>query len=252
MAVVALIAFMIYRWDVFGEHIKALWQGITGMISGVFAFLKGLVQIVVGIFTGDFEKIGEGFRNVFNGLKTFFLGWADVILGKIGLVTAPVKWLLEKMGILEKDSGKALAKQIEGLNAPEETKKRLLGQAAGLSPEAAANVAAGFSGMKPGFQDAKFMEALMKNEAALAPPPIDTAGAPAMDGASGAPTAAPLAGPSVAPLAAAQAARTDVAVAVVPQSEVVIKIGEEPVGRAAMRFAAHQEVRRGRGEAAYG
>lgn len=49
-------------------------DGATTYIDGIITAFKGVTQFLNGVFTGDWKK-------AFNGLKTFFKGWGEAVLG---------------------------------------------------------------------------------------------------------------------------------------------------------------------------
>lgn len=55
---------------------------------GVVDFFKGLLQILVGVFTGNFDLIEKGWDNLIIGLKEYFVNFKD--------------WLIEFWSILAK------------------------------------------------------------------------------------------------------------------------------------------------------
>ncbi|MDR1514925.1 MAG: phage tail tape measure protein [Synergistaceae bacterium] len=289
MVVMAVIAFMIYNWDIFGKHVERVWDGIKGVVFGFVGFFQGLGEMLVGIFTGNFELIGQGIRDVFDGLMTFFGGWIDLFWGLLRTILGPVEWLLKKMGIIG-DPKVKLANQIAGLVAPEEVKKQLLGQANALDPETAERVANDFAGSvkkNPEVMGLMLNQAgakapttaldpetaervandfagsvsaakknpevmgLMLNQAA-AEAPATAPGAPSMPDKFGSPTDAPLADTSASVKAASANVNVNNDVNVnIKQEPTVLKLQDEVIARALGKYQVKQEVRRG-GEPAYG
>jgi hypothetical protein len=78
--------------DNFGEF----FGNIVDAVSGIITALKGIVQFITGIFTGDWEKAWEGVKNIFKGIFDALVGIVktpinliiDIINGMIsGIVT---------------------------------------------------------------------------------------------------------------------------------------------------------------------
>ena len=61
---------------------------VKGTFMGVVDFFKGLLQILVGVFTGNFDLIEKGWDNLIIGLKEYFVNFKD--------------WLIEFWSILAK------------------------------------------------------------------------------------------------------------------------------------------------------
>lgn len=66
-------------------------DGVVTFAQGLIAVVKGLVDIIVGVFTGDLQKIGEGVAAVFGGLIVMVTGLLEMLVGVvIGFVTGLV------------------------------------------------------------------------------------------------------------------------------------------------------------------
>lgn len=83
MLLVGLVAgYLLVKWQiVFAAMINAI-AGFIQFFRGVLGVISGIANIIVGIFTGNFSKIGEGFHQVFGGL-------INMIHGVIGMIVSP-------------------------------------------------------------------------------------------------------------------------------------------------------------------
>ncbi len=74
---------------------KAWWSGIEETLSYVLDALKGLIDFIVGIFTGDWERawngIKEFFSNIWNAMKTLSETLMDTIKRVIGVALDAIK-----------------------------------------------------------------------------------------------------------------------------------------------------------------
>lgn len=65
-------------WEFFGEDIisvfSTVWESISSVISGAVSVVSGIFDVIVGIFTGNGEKIKEGFGKIWEGIKGIFGG----------------------------------------------------------------------------------------------------------------------------------------------------------------------------------
>lgn len=70
-----------------GKIIAGVFDNISIVLQAITGALKGLIQFITGVFTGDWSKAWEGiktiFGNVFEGLK--------------GLFKAPINWIISKL-----------------------------------------------------------------------------------------------------------------------------------------------------------
>lgn len=62
-------------------------EGVTRIVYGLFQTIDGLMTLIVGIFTGDTEKMKEGLRLTIEGMLNMILGFGQVIAGLLqGLI----------------------------------------------------------------------------------------------------------------------------------------------------------------------
>lgn len=72
-------------WDTFGEDvlavIKNVWETISNLLSGAIDVVGGVFEVIVGLFTGNGEKIREGFGRIWEGIKGIFSGMGKFFKG---------------------------------------------------------------------------------------------------------------------------------------------------------------------------
>jgi tape measure domain-containing protein len=75
-------------WNEWGDEILALvqntWNMVVGVINGVLDVLTGILDVFIGLFTGDWERMGDGLKKIWQGL------W-DAVTAIIGGVWANLK-----------------------------------------------------------------------------------------------------------------------------------------------------------------
>lgn len=79
-------------------------SGAKGMISGMIQFAKGLMNVFIGIFTLDIDRIYEGLKMMVSGFKDYILGLLVLITNAIGAVGVGIinllkpafDWILDK------------------------------------------------------------------------------------------------------------------------------------------------------------
>lgn len=59
-------------------------DGIIQVVSGVFQFLQGVFDVFVGIFTGDTDKLKQGFGEMGTGIATSLTGLWNTVSGFLG------------------------------------------------------------------------------------------------------------------------------------------------------------------------
>lgn len=57
-----------FLWDVFKPAFDDVFKGIGEMIEGLGKSFGGLIDFIVGVFTGDWEKAWEGVKDIFSGI----------------------------------------------------------------------------------------------------------------------------------------------------------------------------------------
>jgi phage-related protein len=70
-----------YIITIFGEFLG----GVVDAVSGIITALKGIVQFITGVFTGDWKKAWEGVKNIFKG----------VFDALVGIVRTPINLIID-------------------------------------------------------------------------------------------------------------------------------------------------------------
>lgn len=82
---------------------------IIDIISGIITSLKGIVEFIVGIFTGNWEKAWQGICDFFGGIWEGIIGIVkgainlviDFINGMIAGIETALNWIVDKINSLE-------------------------------------------------------------------------------------------------------------------------------------------------------
>lgn len=78
-----------------GEFLKGVLDNIMNLIKlqfqGIVEFFNGFINILVGIFTLDLAKAGEGFQQMFNGLLKFLDGWVGLLFTPLNAAVEAIK-----------------------------------------------------------------------------------------------------------------------------------------------------------------
>jgi hypothetical protein len=73
---------------------------VFDVAGGVIKVLKGIIQFITGIFTGDWEKAWEGIKNIFGGIWDSIVG---VFKGAINLIIDGINFLIRGLNKLSFD-----------------------------------------------------------------------------------------------------------------------------------------------------
>lgn len=113
-------------WESFieaGKEVMAFFETIKPTILQLLEYVKGLLQILVGVFTGNFYLIKQGWDNLATGLKEYFTNFKD--------------WLVEFWNILGKGLLNLLLVLKQGvISLWEGLKQTIIGVIIGLKDDA--------------------------------------------------------------------------------------------------------------------
>jgi len=82
-----------------GNVIGIVIAGAIDVLNGIITSLKGVIQFIVGAFTGDWRKAWEGVKNIFKGI------WDSLV----GIVKAPINLIIDAVNFM-------VGSVIDGLN----------------------------------------------------------------------------------------------------------------------------------------
>lgn len=60
------------KWEFFKTTVKIAVEFVADLFNGLWLTLKGIWDLIVGIFTGDTDKIKQGFKGIINGIITMW------------------------------------------------------------------------------------------------------------------------------------------------------------------------------------
>ena len=76
------------------EIAKGLFKSITDIVGGIITTIKGIVQFVTGVFTGDWRKAWEGVKNIFKGV---FESLGGVIKAPLNVIIGAVNGVINSI-----------------------------------------------------------------------------------------------------------------------------------------------------------
>lgn len=78
------------------------WGSIEQIVSGVFTAIGGLLKVFAGLFTGNWQLLWSGVKDIFSGIWDSFKGIVggviNVIIGIVNSGIDGINWLLDKFG----------------------------------------------------------------------------------------------------------------------------------------------------------
>lgn len=130
-------------WPLIKDIVMKAVEKIKGLISGLLTIIKGAIQIITGLATGDWKKAWEGFKNIFNGviqvIKTTFSEVIDWIAKK-------VEWIMQKVEKAKELASRARNIVVGGAKAVVGGARNLVGLAEGGTIQRAGSVLVGERG----------------------------------------------------------------------------------------------------------
>jgi len=70
-------------FNAFKANLDTIWAGVKDIFKGVTSFFGGWIQVIAGLWTGDFALVWEGVKNIFSGVWDFIIGILQVALATI-------------------------------------------------------------------------------------------------------------------------------------------------------------------------
>ena len=81
---------------------------IDGLIAGLTA-VSGVIDLIVGIITGDFDKVGKGWEKLWKGCANMFISFANVFIDMfkmvVSLVEQAINWIISGLDFIGKMFG---------------------------------------------------------------------------------------------------------------------------------------------------
>lgn len=63
------------------EHFSMFYEGLTIIFDGIKNIFSGLIEFIVGVFTGDWERAFNGIKEFTIGIVQVFGGWYETVIG---------------------------------------------------------------------------------------------------------------------------------------------------------------------------
>lgn len=87
-------------WD----FIKAVFENVVlatqNLMDGVLQILNGLIEFLLGVFTGDWERAWEGVKDI---LKGVWNGIVSIVEGGVNLIIDAINWLIQQLNKIKID-----------------------------------------------------------------------------------------------------------------------------------------------------
>lgn len=91
--IAALTAGIVYLWKTnedFRDALKKVWENIKQIIQSAINVIKGILNVFIGLFTGDFKRMGEGIQSIWQNMWNIL---KNVVQGAWNLLSAPFRSL---------------------------------------------------------------------------------------------------------------------------------------------------------------
>lgn len=127
---------IIELWNKYGKSISTIvmgiWTAISGIIEGGLKIIRGIVNVILGLLTGDWRRVWSGIKQICSGawtaLKGVFKGGIKEVEGELrGLLTA-IGNIFKSVGtLLYKAGSKLIGGFISGIKSQFNNVKNSLG-----------------------------------------------------------------------------------------------------------------------------
>lgn len=93
------------------DVVSTIIETICDLVDGLITTVKGVIQFIVGVFTGDWEKAWEGVKNIFKGIWDTLVAivkfplnlMIDLINGLLYYIQEGMNWVIGKINSLSFD-----------------------------------------------------------------------------------------------------------------------------------------------------
>ena len=93
--------FFVMLWQNISGFFVNLWNGITEWATALWDTLKSWWTLIVGLFTGNFDKIKEGWNGFWSGLWGMLKSWLNFIIGGVewlvNCIVNGVNWIINTL-----------------------------------------------------------------------------------------------------------------------------------------------------------
>lgn len=80
-----------YLW----QFVEPIFDGLGEAVNGFIEVINGLIDFFIGVFTGDWEKVWEGVKEIFEGIWDMFWGLVKAALNNvIGVINQAIDWII--------------------------------------------------------------------------------------------------------------------------------------------------------------
>lgn len=94
--------------ETLGNTFMSIFGAIGDILNGFWTALGGLIDFIVGVFTGDWEKAWNGIKEIFSGIWTAISGYfegiwnsiKDIVTGAIDTVKAHIEYVLNAISTI--------------------------------------------------------------------------------------------------------------------------------------------------------
>lgn len=94
-----------FLWDIVKAVFQGVWEVIKGVVTGIWDILSGLIDIIVGVFTGDWQRVWDGIGKIFDG---FFEIAKGIVIGAWTIIKGVFWGAVDFIGNLLKDFGQLI------------------------------------------------------------------------------------------------------------------------------------------------
>lgn len=94
------IPFIANKLDFLGNQFNTWLETVSDVATGVFEALGGVIDFLIGAFTGDWERAWEGAKSIFKGIWDAIVG---IVKGKINKIIDALNFMIGKLNALHID-----------------------------------------------------------------------------------------------------------------------------------------------------
>lgn len=93
----SIISLWKFLWDLVSGILETAWELIKDIVSGALDIISGILDVFIGIFTGDWERMWEGLKGIATGAANILIGIVNSVIGAFESMVNAVRGAINRI-----------------------------------------------------------------------------------------------------------------------------------------------------------